>query len=199
METRLNPNQISGGIGGSWGLFIKDYKCYLKFLKNIRGNQNAEYYLEFELLKNGQEDVWIICLEDLLGIQITSGKITDFNFGARTQSPLDDLVYNREYRYKCVVNGTTRTWYSPDANGDWIQHVYSGTPCIFTDTGIDPTSTNEQYLNTAGNSEVQNADSLINLDFFTVINNNEKIFSFDSATKGTDYEVYGPVMLMNLL
>ena len=194
-----SPTPVEPAGYGRWGRFNKSLGCYIEILKNIRGNTNTEYYIEFVITEDNN-DVWPLYIADVLGINIINGQICDFNFGTISRSQLEiELEIGKIYKYKCVINGTTRTWYSPDSSGNWAVHQCWGEDCIFTDSGINVESTDKQYLNTAGNVNSQNPNSYINLASFKVVNNNVEVFSFETAEKGTDYEVYGPIALTELL
>ena len=204
----VNSNGNNGGGGGggggsslvppgsgTWGRFNKSLGCYIEILKNIRGNTNTEYYIEFVILEDNN-DVCPLYIADVVGINIINGQICDFNFGTISRSQLEsELEIGKIYKYKCVINGTTRTWYSPDANGDWAVHQCWGEDCIFTDSGINVESTSGQYLNNASNVSSQNPNSYINLASFKVVNDGTEIFSFSTAAKGTDYAAHGLITI----
>ena len=190
-----SPTPAEPVSSGRWGRFNKSLGCYIEILKNIRGNTNTEYYIEFVITEDNN-DVWPLYIDDVLGINIINGQICDFNFGTISRSQLEsELEIGKIYKYKCVINGTTRTWYSPDANGDWAVHQCWGEDCTFTDSGINVESTSGQYLNTASNVSSQNANSYINLAGFKVINNGTEIFSFSTAAKGSDYAAHGLITI----
>ena len=208
METKLNPNQISGGAGGALvgELYIDDLRqlggmsSWVELSPDnptaVKCNNNAEYIVAFR--KPFSNDGMLFTVENVVALHYNvGGFLESYNWGTGQNdvvmnTGLGDYSDDDPIRLRCVVNGTTRTWYY-DVNGAWVAltHDEGGTMVAssFTDTGIDTASTAANIL--LNNPYYDNPCTCkFCFSAFRITDNGHTVFDGSKAVKGVDYQTY---------
>lgn len=219
METKLNPNQIGGDVGGGLvgGLYVEDLRNkgdndWSKWIELFPGNptvakcnNNAEYIMELCAPFESPGGV-ILNIEGVVDLWYAPGDgFKSYNAETGTQetvmsvsTSIPGVPYTEQYasgrrlKIKCAVDGTTRTWYY-DVDGVWtaLTHDEDGTAVAssFTDSTIDTTSTAANMLLNNGYYDFP-ASVNFNFSAFKITNNGQSVFDGSKAVKGVDYQTY---------
>ena len=217
METRLNPNQINGSVGGGTvgELYIDDLRTndgdLTKWIELFPGNPSeakcnngAEYFCE--LRTPFSSSGMIFAIGDVLSLHYVQGDgLLSRNIGADSEVIImNDYQQSSDVPYiqlfdnqnpislKCVINGTTKTWYYR-SGGLWVALTHDeegvAVPSAFSDTGINTASTSSNMLL---NNVFYDFPCTCDFNFtaFRITDNGRTVFDGRSATRGVDYGTY---------